>query len=533
MKKDEFTSPRKTSKQEFQKFTYQFTNQFGNYLIIDRDPILYTSEISTTQRKMIESNEIPRHLSLDIREADFQVMFYYRIGQKNMLSSRLKANGLTKNNGILLLRQLIAALQDSKNYMFDHTNYLLDIDFVFTGDEIDDIFLTYVPLKSQRPDHTLHSQWLYFLNQLLLFSNQECKHIIEEMVRLCQHSFTLDQCKHFLMDYQLKNENINHKRDSNHANIEFLPNQTSNSQMSPLQGESSGYGFSEPIQIEHKGIEHKSIEHESIEHGSIDHESIDHESIEHESIEHDILEFIPVPIRIKIWVSLCASLFLIIIWKLVADYQGGSFIYVGFGLTLLIISCWLMICMLGFPNISNPRDVIRRLRAKHRLPSKKQSTEQNPSLTRISDDQMEDTQDAEQYYQQLHLKTTLLRKNHDNTTILSQSDLNSTSQDESSKQQKAIITYQNHNEQVNIEIDQHVFRIGRGEKEVDFRINDNGVSRVHAEIIKTTEGYVLKDLNSKNGLMLNELSLVPYQSYPLADGDMIRIVRNKLIFRIY
>ncbi len=78
------------------------------------------------------------------------------------------------------------------------------------------------------------------------------------------------------------------------------------------------------------------------------------------------------------------------------------------------------------------------------------------------------------------------------------------------------------------------FTMGRGDAslKVDYVLEEAGASRIHAEIIKNEEGYVIKDTGSTNGTYLNGEPLVTYQSYPLKDGDEIRIVRQEIKFRL-
>ncbi|GAB4338773.1 MAG: hypothetical protein Kow00117_20050 [Phototrophicales bacterium] len=52
-----------------------------------------------------------------------------------------------------------------------------------------------------------------------------------------------------------------------------------------------------------------------------------------------------------------------------------------------------------------------------------------------------------------------------------------------------------------------------------------GVSRRHAEITLEDGKCYLKDLNSANGTWLNQTKLTPNQSYPLNNGDQIRLGR--------
>jgi len=61
-----------------------------------------------------------------------------------------------------------------------------------------------------------------------------------------------------------------------------------------------------------------------------------------------------------------------------------------------------------------------------------------------------------------------------------------------------------------------------------------GISRVHALICRTQDGYQIKDLESSNGTWLENQRLVPRQTYPLESGDRIRIGRlNILVFYIH
>ena len=49
-----------------------------------------------------------------------------------------------------------------------------------------------------------------------------------------------------------------------------------------------------------------------------------------------------------------------------------------------------------------------------------------------------------------------------------------------------------------------------------------GVSREHAKIEPTDEGFFIIDLNSTNGTVLNGYRLPPAQAYPLNTGDEVR-----------
>jgi hypothetical protein len=68
--------------------------------------------------------------------------------------------------------------------------------------------------------------------------------------------------------------------------------------------------------------------------------------------------------------------------------------------------------------------------------------------------------------------------------------------------------------------------LGRS-RECDVRLADVNVSRRHAEVREDGDGYVLVDLGSTNGTLLNGQRI---QREPLADGDTITIGSTNIVF---
>lgn len=68
--------------------------------------------------------------------------------------------------------------------------------------------------------------------------------------------------------------------------------------------------------------------------------------------------------------------------------------------------------------------------------------------------------------------------------------------------------------------------IGRRETN-DFVVDNIAVSSIHARIDKVEKGYLLTDLNSKNGTMVGGKLI---SSHWLTDGDVITVGKHQLIF---
>lgn len=73
-----------------------------------------------------------------------------------------------------------------------------------------------------------------------------------------------------------------------------------------------------------------------------------------------------------------------------------------------------------------------------------------------------------------------------------------------------------------------VGRVGHGQP-CDILLQDRAVSRPHAEILRQEDGFLLKDLGSANGTLVNGLPLS--EPHPLSDGDAITFGEAVLIFR--
>jgi pSer/pThr/pTyr-binding forkhead associated (FHA) protein len=71
--------------------------------------------------------------------------------------------------------------------------------------------------------------------------------------------------------------------------------------------------------------------------------------------------------------------------------------------------------------------------------------------------------------------------------------------------------------------------LGRS-RECDIVLDDVGVSRRHAEIRPTPEGWTLADLGSTNGVRLNDRRLRGTQ--PLQLGDRIELGSTELVFEV-
>lgn len=73
--------------------------------------------------------------------------------------------------------------------------------------------------------------------------------------------------------------------------------------------------------------------------------------------------------------------------------------------------------------------------------------------------------------------------------------------------------------------------VGRGKKIDSYLVDDTTVSGNHARIEKDTGRYMITDLGSTNKTFINDSMLEPQKSYPLNNGDIIRMGRTDFTFQ--
>ena len=83
-------------------------------------------------------------------------------------------------------------------------------------------------------------------------------------------------------------------------------------------------------------------------------------------------------------------------------------------------------------------------------------------------------------------------------------------------------------------IEQNALVIGRRAPEAMGVLQDapKTVGRMHAEISRSGDGFFIRDLNSRNGTMLNGRLLPPNELTPLNDGDKVSLAKFELDVRV-
>ncbi len=78
-------------------------------------------------------------------------------------------------------------------------------------------------------------------------------------------------------------------------------------------------------------------------------------------------------------------------------------------------------------------------------------------------------------------------------------------------------------------LDKPVTSIGRSEDN-DLVLESDSVSRLHARIVFEDNRFVLEDLNSRHGIRVNDVPVVPDEPRRLSHGDVVRMPDHLFLF---
>lgn len=79
-------------------------------------------------------------------------------------------------------------------------------------------------------------------------------------------------------------------------------------------------------------------------------------------------------------------------------------------------------------------------------------------------------------------------------------------------------------------IDKDIVLIGRQQSNVDFYIPSNSIGRVHAQISVKNNRYFIRDLESKNGTLINGRRISPNRDYPIHNNDILSLADLEVNF---
>jgi len=297
---------------------YDYSNINGKFLIFFIDSDMENSALSEIQTKMLQANNIPRVLALEIEEMDFKVRLRFNLGGKKALKYYL--DEISINQYFQLLLNIVMTIKDSKLYMLNEDNYILRSDFIFIGSNINDIYLTYLPVKNLADKADLRTDLIGLATELITYVNNIEGNEFQELISLMKRG------------------------DFNIADL--------------IERLLSIINKVNKTQIEQKvAVERNSL----MEHTA------------NKKIKKVMFSSTPLTERQKVVLYTSVLLLIAIVWKLYLEYQSEGLLYISIGLTLLILDLVLILTKIRRP-------VISKIERKEIVKVNKQPIPQNTTL---------------------------------------------------------------------------------------------------------------------------------------------------------
>lgn len=146
-----------------------FVQQDGITMLLGKPEGLAAGELNMVQARMLMNTGIPHHLRLLLREIDLQVTLEYTVSRRKMLGALLKSERLSMLEFFGLLLQIAAGMEEGRLYMLRAEQYALHEDYIFIEGPLNSgkVFLTYLPLQHTEsavsPGESLRSLIMVFM----------------------------------------------------------------------------------------------------------------------------------------------------------------------------------------------------------------------------------------------------------------------------------------------------------------------------------------------------------------------------------
>ncbi|MGG0821657.1 DUF6382 domain-containing protein [Paenibacillus turicensis] len=503
-------------------FKVDFIRAGDTLMVLSTENGIISSDVNHVERQMLSSS-ISGLLPIHIDEINFKVSFQYVITGKKMLSQCLKSDKLNLSQLYSLLLQIITILEDSKNYMLTHDNYILEEDYIFVEGSLScaALYLTYVPLnfskEIKKPQQPIQHKFLSLVTSLLLHVQNMEGNGVQQLLALCKDDiFSFQQCKKLLLTLLTDDSPQSHQRQDPHSSKQHHSYEASQSHQ-PLQGEfidqQSPFKFSSSDPAQNQNVvapvdsplfnqqDQRQIQR------SVPLTSIDEEDSQSLRIK---------PMYILLGVVIVDALW----WRFVyLNHQGKVNLYISIGVTILLgVAYWILTSKNDFfSKKENEFEQQWRWNNNSNGSSEEQSylglvneVKLNNNPTTLNDKKPLDNNSVE--------NGNMKKSNPSNLpiqsppTVLLQHGSNST--------QKYLERYGiEGGTPEKILIDRRHFIIGRDSKLAQYIEQVSGVSRAHVELNLTSDQCTLKDLGSKNGTKLNSEWIAPYKEYPIQVGE--------------
>lgn len=546
--------------------TRDFIQRDGVSMLLGRQDGLPANELNMVEARMLMNSGIPYHLRLLLREVDLHVTLEYAVSRRRMLSHLLKSEKLSMSDFFGLLLQIAQGMEEGRLYMLRPERYALHEDYIYIEGPLSSckVYLTYIPLNSMPSEAAAGGNMRFLIMVLMASVTELAGNGVQRLLRYCgREDFSPAGLKNLLSELMTGGENIKRSIDTA-SPLPFIPpaQTVPSAAETTVNGQGNTRSMPEPKVPLWRSEQQEVSQNEAPWTRAYPRLKLkEEEALEEQDNLDTEDESDTRPSAYKTYVMLGSVLADALLWKfLYLDRPAALWLAVCTAVTLILAAfcrlIWSGRIVIGGNKAEDGADIDNNMADKkgksHRelewdfrrnainpvRPAASHRTDQAPlepiaSLVSPFSSNRESRNPSEAGKGQQHgispmaeAATALLPSEHPSG--------NERGGQRAARTAPYLERYQDdgNGDAEKIELDRPSFIIGRSPEVAQYVEPSEGASRVHAEISKSPAGYILKDLDSRNGTLYQGEAMVPYKEYPLTEGAEFTILKGHYTFRL-
>jgi len=460
-------------------------DDFCSYFIIKPE----AGKVLEYQVEMITNNCIPGLLAMDLRRKNNEEYLYYKITSKIPLSQLLSRKKINKSQLLNILNQITETMLSGVNYLLYNKCYILKEEFIYVDPAAFKLDMVYVPVIMEEDINQNLRKLIIdlIINATYTEDDDSGDGFIQKIINYLKgDTFNIAGLNRLLK--QLNEGNHEEENEINKCKLNDINKIEDTISEVTLPSEINDLDEQESVESHSKNNTCKSHNFKLLEIG--------------------------IASQIILLVLFMASK------KLLESLNGN--IKTTYAATVLII---IAIDALIIKNLLDRRRTIGSLDESSKGRKSKEilgEKENNPQADKTNnnlnskpenmtfENDLDDESDSDYgSYPEYGNKTVLLSVK---------------------KEQKPYIINMTGSTKEEIPINKKDFLIGRLDDMVDYVIKNNTVGKIHAQITTCENKYYLKDLNSSNGTLLNDIKLECNVENEIKDGDRVTFANSDYLF---
>lgn len=530
------------------RYRVSFESQNGHWMVVEGEPAWRRADVAEHEWAMIRGRQVPGLLRLEMEETDGVIRFRYALAGCRMLTHALRAGPWTMRDAMTALFRLAGTLSDCRLYMLEPHRFLLGEERIFAGRNGTDLWLAYLPVEDTRAEERFLPDLERLIVGLFVRAEDLDGQAFRRMIHMLREpDFSPDRlrdaARRWLHDAETGSAGRTHERTDAHGTPDlrdgsardtavFLPAAPEMEDGELPDGEPQADTHSSDWRM--RGMPGRGIRAAESAAWTSGHAAghVDERSDDGKmgglpaAVETGLISAAAGEKTRKSNVAAVCGFVLAaaLIWRFVPEWLPGSTgpVLAG-GLTLLLAAgaAWLRLGKM------KGKDAGKTAGAKEKAPADHggvHAASGPPAFAAGSPDTWERFTGSLRHENGAFERTVHLEPEEDEATVQLPHD---TGMPGKQPRIPALEWSGTDGEPPRtIALKMSPFVIGRSLEAAHHVDRSPGVSRLHVEVAWTAEGWIARDLGSRNGTLLNGEPMTPYAPYPLKDGDVLRIAAS-------